>query len=66
MEQREYRYTEAYRKRVWMGALELPLLEEDVLEGVVDTEVLEDPLTWSLEGLRDVDWWPEFIEEDSL
>jgi len=66
MESREYRYTEGYRKRVWIGALELPLLEEDVLETTVNLDILEDPFVWSLEGIRDAEWWSQFIEEDSL
>ncbi len=63
---REYRYTEPYRKRVWMGALELPVLEEDVLGTTVNVEILDDPLVWGLEGFRDAEWWSQFIEEDSL
>ena len=66
MEPREYRYTEEYRKRVWIGALELPLLEEDVLETTVNLDILEDPFVWSLNGIQDAEWWSQFIEEDSL
>ena len=63
---REYRYTAPYRKKVWVGALELPMLEEDILGTTVNLEILEDPHVWGLEGIRDADWWPQFIEEDSL
>ncbi len=67
MAARGYRYTGEYKAQVWMGVIELPYLEEDVLENVLEVSLCEDMLhMWSIDGVEDSEWWPQFIEDDSL